>query len=169
MEERQRKTQAERQRKHLEQFEGSYVYYMIDKRTQRIIYVGETGNITRRFYDHYHRPTLRSGLSFWCNENGEDKANYKMLVLDLTSVEELDFEDRLLIEKMLQYYHKATIINKRVPDKIEAYEIERFEYILGLIDFDFKPYTEVKVSKMQKKIALSIGVDKTGCSTSQCY
>ena len=146
---------VEQQRKHFAQFDGSYVYYIVDKRTQRIVYIGETGNIVSRYYDHYHRPTLKSGLSYWCNENDQDKANYQMLVLDLTGIEELDFDDRLLIESMLQYYHKATIINKRVPKKLGAYEIQRFEDICAMINFDFRPYTEVKVSKMATKKVLS--------------
>lgn len=150
-----RKTQVEYQKKYLEQFEGSYVYYIIDKRTQRIVYAGETGNIVKRYGDHFNTPTMKSSFSYWCIENDEEVTNYQMLVLDLTDIEELDFEDRLLIEKMLQYFHKATIINKRVPKKLEAYEIERFEYIVGLIDFDFRPYLEVKVSKMATKKVLS--------------
>mgnify|MGYP003190832690 CR=1 FL=1 len=153
-------TQVEANRKCLEKYEGSYVYYIVDKRTQSIVYIGETGNIVNRYNDHYHRPTLKSGLSYWCNENGEDKANYQMLVLDLTDIEMLDYDDRLLIESMLQYYHKDTIINKRIPKKLEAYEVERFEDICAMIDFDFKPYREVKQLKMSNKKVLGLPTEE---------
>lgn len=155
-----RNKQAEHQRKHLAQFDGSYVYYILDRRTQQIVYVGESGNIVNRYYDHYHRPTLKSGFGYWCIENNEDVANYKMVVLDLTNVEELDFDDRLLVEKVLQYYHAETIVNKRIPDRLMPYEIERFEYICSIIDFEFKSYMEVKVLKMTNKKALSTPIDK---------
>lgn len=153
-----RKGQAERQKKYLAQFEGSYVYYIIDKRTQVIVYVGECENIVSRYNSQMTgSKLLRKDSSFhnWCIENDQDKANYEMHVLDLTGIEELDYDDRLLIEKMLQYYHAETLVNKRVPSKLTPYEIERFEYITALIDFNFRPYTEVKVSKMNNKKVLS--------------
>lgn len=142
------------------QFDGSYVYFIVDKRTQRIMYIGESGNIVDRYDSHYHRTTMKSSFRYWCIENGEDIANYKMMVLDLTSVDELDYDDRLLIEKMLQYYHVETIVNRRVPSEIMSYEVERFEYITGLIDFDFRPYREIKVLKMENKKASSTPIDK---------
>lgn len=157
---RSRTANADYRKKYISQFDGSYVYYILDKRTQRIVYVGQSGNIVSRYAVHFGKGTGASAFRDWCIENGEDRANYEMIVLDLTNIEELDFDDRLLIERMLQYYHTETIVNKRVPSRLSAYEIERFEYICALIRFDFKPYIEVKVSKMTTKKALSIGVDK---------
>lgn len=155
----------EKKKLNKQKYEGSYVYYIIYKPLNLVVYVGSTGNILTRFEAHFSTPSnMTSCFNRFCIENElteEDKANYEMIVLDLTDVEELDYDDRLLIERMLQYYHAETIINKRVPKRLEAYEIERFEYITGLIEFDFRPYREVKQLKMKNKKVLSFGEDKT--------
>lgn len=145
----------EKKKLNKQKYEGSYVYYIIYKPLNLVVYVGSTGNILTRFEAHFSTPSnMKSCFNRFCIENElteEDKANYEMIVLDITDVEELDYDDRLLIERMLQYYHKETIINKRIPSKLEAYEIERFEYICSLVEFDFKPYREVKTLKMNNK------------------
>lgn len=155
----------EKKKLNKQKYEGSYVYYIIYKPLNLVVYVGSTGNILTRFEAHFSTPSnMTSCFNRFCIENElteEDKANYEMIVLDLTDVEELDYDDRLLIERMLQYYHAETIINKRVPSKVMPYEIERFDYITGLIEFDFRPYREVKQLKMKNKKVLSFGEDKT--------
>jgi len=152
-----RKNEAKKRYK--QRFEGSYVYWIVYKPFGMIVYVGSTGNVLTRHEAHFNTPSnMASCFNRFCVENElteQDKDNYEMRVLDLTDVEELDKDDRMLIERVIQYHHKATIINKKIPSRLEAYEKERFEYIAGLIDFDFRPYREVKQLKMATKKSLA--------------
>lgn len=74
-----------------------------------------------------------------------------MTVLDLSDYDTIDADDRRLIEKMLITYNKETVLNKRVPSGLSKYEHERVEQLVQMVDFNFVPYVQVKVEKMQKK------------------
>lgn len=144
------------QKKYIDKFLGSYIYFIFDKYTRNIVYIGQTQNIVARHNEHYHSfNSTSSSFHSWTIEQNKDKQNYEMEVLDLTNYEQLDFDDRLLIEKVLQFHHSETIINKRIPNKLNAYEIERMEQIHLLIDFNFIGYRELKAEKMQNKKSLT--------------
>lgn len=147
-------TAYESKQKRLAQFRGSYIYYIKDKRTQQIVYVGQTDNFVRRYDAHFNEPS-REGSSFnmFCIENGEDKCNYEMQVLDLGKYDVIDLDDRLIIENAMMLYHLETIVNKRKPHEMVAYEMERYEQLMSFIDFNFKAYTQLKTEKMSKKKA----------------
>lgn len=147
---------ATSQKKYIDKFLGSYIYYIFNKHTQNIVYIGQTTNIVARVNEHYHSlSSVSSSFHDWIIEQNKDKQDYEVEVLDLTAYEQLDFDDRLLIEKVLQYHHSETIINKRIPKKLNAYEIERMEQIHTIIDFNFIGYRELKAEKMQNKKSLT--------------
>lgn len=147
---------ARHQKKYIDKFFGSYIYYIFNKHTQNIVYIGQTQNIVSRYNEHFHSfNSTSSSFHSWTVEQDKDKQNYEMEVLDLTEYEQLDFDDRLLIEKVLQYHHSETIINKRIPKKLNAYELERMEQIHLLLDFNFKSYRELKAEKLQNKKSLT--------------
>ena len=159
-----RTTGAEYQKKYIDQFLGSYIYFIVHILTKEIKYIGQTSNIVARYNEHFHS-YINASSSFhdWIVANNLDKQDYEVEVLDLTAQEQLDFDDRLTIEKVLQYHHKESIINKRVPEKLNAYEIERMEQIHSLIDFDFKSYRELKTEKLASKKSSNIdGVKDLG-------
>lgn len=145
-------------------FDGSFVYLIRDKRTQGIAYVGQTGNFMKRYGKHFYDKKSDSGFSNWCEENGEDKSNFEMVILDLSDYEEIDLEDRLILEKMLILYHEHTIVNKRIPGNLDLYEKERFEQISNIIDFEFRSYLSVKLDYLNKKKDLSAGTEKPFCA-----
>lgn len=144
---------TESQRKHYAQFEGSYVYLINERFTQRIVYVGETSNIVRRYYAYFNSSHDTGSFNQWCIETGRDKKGFEVAVLDLTPYETLDMDDRLIVEKALIMCHANTVVNKDKPQSLNAYEMERYEYITSIVEPEFKPYTQIKVEKMAKKIA----------------
>lgn len=147
-------TPYEAKKRRLAQFTGSYVYYIKDKRTQKIVYVGETDNFVRRYDAHFNEPSRgSSSFNMFCIENKEDKRNYEMQVLDLGKYDVNDLDDRQIIENAMMLYHLETIVNKRKPHEMVGYEMERYEQLMSFIDFDFKAYTQLKTEKMSKKKA----------------
>lgn len=147
-------TAYEAKQKRLAQFTGSYIYYIKDKRTQQIIYVGQTDNFVRRYDAHFNEPSRESSsFNMFCIENGENKRNYEMQVLDLDKYDVIDLDDRLIIENAMMLYHLDTIVNKRKPHEMVGYEMERYEQLMSFIDFNFKAYTQLKTEKMSKKKA----------------
>lgn len=89
----------------------------------------------------------------FCKVNEEDKTNFEMVVLDLSEYDTLDEDDRRILEKALIMYHADTVVNKYKRSSLNSYEMERYEYIVSIVDFDFKLYTQLKVEKMSKKKA----------------
>lgn len=137
--------------KRLAPYYGSYVYYIHEKKIKLVVKVGESGNFVDRNDSHFHRGTLDGTLAKWCKENRKDILNYEMFVLDLTQYQELDKDDRLLIERALSFYHQDTVFNKDVPLTLNAYEIERLEYIYSIVDFNFVPYADLKERYKQER------------------
>lgn len=136
------------------QFTGSYVYYIKDKRTQQVVYIGQTDNFVRRYRSHFNEPKREnSSFNMFCKVNEEDKTNFEMVVLDLSEYDTLDEDDRRILEKALIMYHADTVVNKYKRSSLNSYEMERYEYIVSIVDFDFKLYTQLKVEKMSKKKA----------------
>lgn len=150
-----RKTQVEYNQKYLNQFFGSYVYIIRHKTTQQIKRIGQTDNFVRRYGQYFHDHVGYNELSLWFVENDIDRSEYEMVVLDLMQYDTFDYDDRLIIEKSLILYHSQNeqeLINDRKTN-LNAYQLERLEYINGILDYNFVPYTQLKVEKMAKKIA----------------
>lgn len=141
-----------RQEKYTGKFKGNYIYYIIEKETQNIVYIGETSNILPRYYNHMAEGTRVSTSYFhgWCKANNRSKSEFEFLVLDLTKYEEIDKTDLRLIEKVLQLRYKQNLIVGSNRSKLNKYEIERFEDLSGVIDFKFKAYEELKNEKLIK-------------------
>lgn len=145
------------------QFDGSFVYYIIERNSQKIVYLGETGNIVKRYGNHMSEGDRESTSAFhnWCKQHSRDKSDFDCMVLDLTKYDTLDADDRRIIEKTLQIVHRAHLISGSNRSPLNAYEIQRMEDINAIVHFDFKPYTQVKVERTQNKKVPSGGTDKT--------
>lgn len=145
--------------KYAKKFDGSFVYYIIEKRTQRIVYIGETGNVLTRFSNHMSEGERESTSAFhnWCKENNREKSDFDFVVLDLTKYDTLDVDDRRILEKALQIIHKDHLISGINRTPLNSYEIERFEYMGAIVDFNFKPYTQLKVERLKKQNSPEVG------------
>lgn len=139
--------------KYNKKFDGSFVYYIIEKRTQAIVYIGETGNIATRYSSHMSEGDRVSTSAFhnWCKENNREKSDFEMVVLDLSGYDTLDYDDRRIMEKYLQLVHRETLIAGKNRTQLNVYQAERFEYMSGIVDFDFKSYTQIKVERHKKQ------------------
>lgn len=145
--------------KYNKKFDGSFVYYIIERRTQAIVYIGETSNIVTRYSNHMSEGDRVSTSAFhnWCRENNRDKSDFEMVVLDLSEYDTLDYDDRRIMEKSLQLVHRETLIAGKNRTQLNVYEAERFEYMSGVVDFDFKSYTQIKVERHKKQNSPTVG------------
>lgn len=146
-----------RQQRHIEQFIGSFVYYIRHKQSQQIVYVGQSSNFVQRYVAHFDNSTSyknNSKFHNWCIEHGYEKQDFEFIVLDITNYDTIDTDDRFIIEKALQLFHGTSIINS--PRKsLNAYEQERFEQLTSIIEFEFVSYTELKQQYIQKNKRLT--------------
>lgn len=156
-------------KKWVKKFDGLYVYQIIHIPTDTVVRVGFSKNFEDRIQSHYHRQTMKYTLAWWCRKHNKDIEEYKTFVMDFIDYEEeLDEDDVKLVEKVISYHNQETIFNTDYPKQFNAYQLERLEYIYGIVNFNFVPYEELNMQyialhslKKSNKKVLSLPTKRT--------
>lgn len=107
---------------YINKFKGYYLYIIINAEN-KILYVGETTNIKRRFYNHL---TCNSNISEYMKQDEWKYVKY----LDISNLVENENELRLLENELIELYQPAWNKTKNIVKEIE--EERKFELLCNL-------------------------------------